>query len=262
MSIKIKKIVSTNNSGAVEVIGRELKCIENDALSLTLIDSDENEEYPYLVESSDGNIYRFNSEGISERGTFHLTEVSIMRLKTSTVVSENDWTEIEFNEDFSNVAEKLNEFGYKEKIFAVLTDIVSETSIPPIPSLKETHELQTRWVVRIDYIENEGDVDDKGIVPSERVVGIMDYINKETKEVTKKQVFIGFRTGDNSDVSICGVDQLKSIRPATEEEISIWEESGTGKYNDFEYIPLLLNSNGTFEKDPDLLELEELLKDE
>ena len=262
MSVKIKQVISTNNSGATEVIGRELKCVENDSLTLTLIDNEENEEYPYLVASSDGNIYRFNSDGVSEAGTIHLTEVSVMRLKTSTIISDDNWTEIEFNEDFSNVEEKLNEFGYKEKIFAVLTDIVSENSIPPIPALKESHELKTRWVVRIDQIENEGEIDDKGIIPSERVVGIMDYIDKETKKVTKTQVFIGFRTGDNSDVSICGVDQLSSIRPATEDEISIWEEAGTGKYNDYEYIPLLINSAGTFEKDPDLLELEELLKDE
>lgn len=257
MSIRIKRVLENEQkfNGAFEIIGKKLKNKSDEVY--TLIDCDDDDDFPYLVEEDKtGNLLKFNKNGMSSSGKQELCEESLMRLKTSCVMSKDDWEEVELNKDFSNIKEVLESYGYKEKIFAVITDKVSNLAEPPIQEMSETHELKTEWVLRIDKIDDE---DEFAIIPCDRVVGIMSYINKDTRKVDLKHIFIAFY---DPEQGYCSSEQFESIRPATEDEIELWAESGKEEYKEFEFIPLLINENGTFKQDPRFLELEELLKNE
>ena len=257
MSIKIKRVLENEQkfNGAFEIIGKKLKNKSGEVY--TLIDCDDDDDFPYLVEEDKtGNLLKFNKNGMSSSGKQELCEESLLRLKTSYVISKDDWEEAELNEDFSNIKEVLESYGYKERIFAVITDKVSNLAEPPIQEMSETHNLKTEWVLRIDKINDE---DEFAIIPCDRVIGIMSYINKDTRKVDLKHIFIVFY---DPEQGYCSSEQFESIRPATEDEIELWAESGKEEYKEFEFIPLLINENGTFKQDPRFIELEELLKNE
>lgn len=257
MGIKIKRVLENEQkvNGAFEVIGRKLTNKNGDVY--TLIDSDDSDEFPYLVEEDKtGNIFKFNKDGLSSSGKQELDEESLMRLKTSCIISSDDWEEVELKEDFSDIKEVLESYGYKEKIFAVITDKLSNSATPPLQELSETHDLKTEWILRIDKIDSD---DEFAVIPCDRTVGIMNYVNKETKKIDLRHVFIAFY---DPEQGYCSSEQFESIRPAMEDEIEIWAESGKEDYKKFEFIPLLINEKGNFERDPRFIELEELLNNE
>lgn len=263
--IKIKRILeSTNDENVFNVVGEFLRVKEND-VTYTLVSNDVDEAYPYLVEGADGTILRFNKEGESEIGGLHLTEVSKMRLLTSSVVFEKEWTEVELKEDFSDFKETLTKFGYMEKpIFLSITDAISETTEPVFPEMRDTHEVKTRWIIRLESLTlEESDVDGMTMIPCEHIIAISDYIEKSTKKIAKRTIFISFPDPDEGTRPYSGLEQIRSIQPADDNDITLWEEASKSEYRDKEFIPLLVKPGERgFQLDPDLKSLEDLLKAE
>lgn len=263
--IKIKRILeTTNEDNTFNVIGEILRVKENDTV-FTLVSNDVDEQYPYLAEGSNDTLLRFNRNGESEFGNLHLTEISRMRLVTSSLEYEKNWTEVDIKEDFSDFEDVLRDFGYMDKpIFLSITDAISEVTEPVFKEMRETHEVRTRWIIRMENLTlEETDIDGKCMLPCEHVIAISDYIEKNTKKITKRTVFISLPDPDEGTRPYSGLEQIRSIQPASDDDIAIWDEAGKEKYVEYEFIPLLVKpSERGFELDPDLKDLEDLLKAE
>ena len=69
MSIKIKIVLENEQkfNGAFEIIGKKLKNKSGEVY--TLIDCDDDDDFPYLVEEDKtGNLLKFNKNGMSSSG--------------------------------------------------------------------------------------------------------------------------------------------------------------------------------------------------